>query len=102
VIETSEETPHGQGWKYTFLFDNFHAVTMGRGYRKDRSEPQRRHDLLFHKSHHDPLTYYKTRLEDLSKTVEQYRRTVHVTEVDARHSKKALAGAQNQVGPLQS
>ena len=55
-FKTSEEAPHGQGWKYTFLFSNIHAVTMRRGRKKDRSEPQRRHDLLLHKSRYDPLT----------------------------------------------
>ena len=78
VIETSEEAPRGQGWKYTFLFNNVHAVTMRRGRKKDRSEQQQRHDLLLHKSRYGPLAYYKTRLEDLSKTIEQYRRTLHV------------------------
>ena len=28
---------------------------MRRGRKKDRSEPQRRHDLLLHKSRYDPL-----------------------------------------------
>jgi len=74
---------------------------MRRGRKKYRSEPQHHHGLLFHKSRHDPLAYYKTCLEDLSETVEKYREMVRVAEVDARHSKKALANTQTQVGPLQ-
>ena len=78
MIETSEEAPRGQGWKYAFLFNNVHAVTMRWGRKKDRFEQQQRHDLLLHKSRYDPLAYYETCLEDLSKTIEQYRRTLHV------------------------
>jgi len=62
------------------------------------AEPQHRHNLLFHKSRHDPLAYYKTCLEDSSETIERYREMVCVAEVDARHSKTALAGTQTQVG----
>ena len=101
VIEASGGTLHGQGCKHTSLFDNIHAITMRQGRRRDRSEPQRRHDLLLHKSHHDPLTYYKTSLEDLSKTVAHYREATRIAETDARQGKKALVCTQDQVGPSQ-
>ena len=96
VIEASEETPPGQGCKCTFLFDTVHPVTMR---QKRRSEAQRRHDLSLHASYRDPLAYYKTSLEDLTKTMKQRNERTRRAELDAMHSKNAFAGAQNQVGP---
>jgi len=55
--------------------------------QKNRSEAQRRHDLHLHKSHHDPLAYYKTSLEDLSKIVEQHNERTRRAELDAMHNK---------------
>ena len=67
--------------------------------KKGRSELQHRHDLLLHKSCHDPNTYYTGPLEDMAKTVEQHRETARVAEADAEREKKVLVGTQNQVGP---
>ena len=70
---------------------------MYRGCRKHRSEPQRRHDVLLHKSRYDPVAYNVASLEDIPKTVGEYRERARVAEADAEGSKKVLASANNQV-----
>ena len=99
AIGSSEETPPGQGCKFNSLFDNIYATTMYPKRKKGRSELQRRHDLLLHKSRHDPNAYYTGSLEDMAKTVEQHRETVRVVKADAERGKKVIVGTQNQVGP---
>jgi hypothetical protein len=68
--------------------------------RKRRSEAQRRHDKILHKSRRDPVAYQRASLEAMSETVEEHRERARVAEADAEHSKKVLFGAQNQVGLL--
>ena len=68
--------------------------------RKRRSEAQRRHDTLLHKSHWDPVAYQAATLEDMSETIKEQRERACVAEADAERNKKALSNAQNQVGPL--
>ena len=99
AIGSSEETPPGQGCKRNSLFNDVYATTMYPKRKKGRSELQRRHDVLLHKSRHNPNAYYTGSLEDMAKTVEQYRETARVAEADAERGKKVLVGTQNQVGP---
>ena len=98
VIESREETPPGQGQMDNFLLDNIHASTMYGKRRKPRSEAQRRHDSHLHQSRHDPDAYTVASLEDMSKTVQEYRERAHKAEVDAEKSEKALIAAELQVG----
>jgi hypothetical protein len=97
AIESSVAAPPGQGHTHDFLSDGTRAAAMYRGRRKPRSEPQRRHDVLLHKSRYDPVTYNVASLEDISKTVGECRERARVAEADAEGNKKALASANNQV-----
>ena len=85
VIELSEETPSRQRNKHDTLFDNTHATTMHQKSREHRSESQRRHDMLLHKSH----SYHVASLEDMFnlKIVEHQRKGARVAEADAEYSK---------------
>ena len=80
------------------LFNDTHTAAMCR--KKHRSQLQRHHDSLLHKSHRDPLAYYTVSLEDMAETVKQHRETVRKAEANAEWNKKALIGTQNQVGPI--
>ena len=67
AIGLSEETPPGQGCKCNSLFNDIYATTMYPKRKKGRSELQRRHDLLLHKSCHDPNAYYTRQSSNIGK-----------------------------------
>ena len=70
---------------------------MCRQHKKRRSEAQRRHDTLLHKSRCDRAAYCVATLEGMTETVEQHRERARAAEADADHNKKALVAVQNQV-----
>jgi len=102
VIEFSEETPPGQGCKHESLFHHTHSAAMYQKSRKHRSELQRCHDTLLHRARYNPPAYRVTTIEDMSKTVKEYKQRMSAAEADAEGSRKALTSAQRQVGPLAS
>ena len=97
VIESSEATPPRQGRKRNSRFNNIYAATMYNKRRKQRSEAQRRHDAHLHKSRCDPHAYTVATLEDMSQTVQEYRKRTREAEADAESSKEALATTEHQV-----
>ena len=70
--------------------------------RKRRSEAQRRHAKLLHKSRRDPAAYRKATLEAMSKTVEEYRERARVADANTERYEKEISKAENQVGHLAS
>ncbi|KAF9780715.1 hypothetical protein BJ322DRAFT_1023451 [Thelephora terrestris] len=97
AIEFSPETRPLRGVNITLFLNDALTVSMPQKQRKRRSEAQVRHSALLHKSHSDPLTYYVASLEEATDTVEKQRERARLAELDAEHSKKALARERSKV-----
>jgi len=98
VIELSGETPPGQGDKHDLLSHNAHPTIMYYKSKKRRSEAQRRHAKLLHKSRRDPTAYREATLEAMSKTAEEHRERARVAEANTERYEKEISKAENRVG----
>lgn len=67
---------------------------------KHRSEAQRRHDHLLHKSRLDPDAYAVASMGDMTRTIREHRERAHVVDMDTVRNRNMLISVQNQVCPL--
>ena len=102
MIELGKKAPLDRGVETTFSLNDVLATSMYRRHKKRRSEAQRRHDILLHRSRDDPAGYRAATLESITDTVKEQRQRARIAEADAEGCKKALDSAQNQVHPSAS